>query len=490
MFVRHLMSTTILASGPAWQNSDVGQYGSRTQYDVDRNAGVTYRTIAGQRGDATAYSTGGQVDSQGRVLQLIDLNTAARRVSRYAANAVGPVGPALESYPIPAIVASSTYQTQSYWQLYGTAANLQQQSQSGLNAVYRLTHIDLASGQSYPMGTVTTAEVQSLVGFNTGDELYVMSGRFFGFQQTTSSEWAPTLPAGSGRALRAFIPRQIYEEKGRAPLWQMRAAATPGLVDIAPWRRPKLSTTRVRAYSLTVPSVSYLSGGVTLTVYATPFPRRGVAVEPISIATTEVELSDSLGTEMLNGQPVSRHTMTVHSSLLTGFLKVSTGGGLEFVTTSRGDSDDTLTVQQYLNADGTPTSEFVNAAAGRWFYAPGTITSTGSRPLMATVNNLLTTPIGGDATSFNVLDMAGQFVRTGKLPPSTANGGMLYLPNADMLWTPTNLYASNYASFDLGTTWVPMKHWGPRGSVDPGGRPAGIPAENQDLRTVPALFYT
>lgn len=340
------------------------------------------------------------------------------------------------------------------------------------------------------MGTITTAEVQSLLGFNTGDELYVLGGRFFGFQQTTSSEWAPTLPAESGRALRAVIPRQIYEEKGRSPLWKMQAAATPGLVDIAPWRRLRLTTTRVRAYSLTIPSVSYLGGGVAVTVYATPFPRRGVAIEPMHIATTEVELSDSLGTEMLNGQPVSRHTMTVHSSLLTGFLKVSTGGGLEYITTSRGDSDDTLTVQQYLNADGTPTSEFVNASAGRWFYAPSTVTATGSRPLMATVKNLLTTSIRGDGTTFNVLDLAGQLVRTGKLPPSNANGGMLYLPNTDMLWTPTNLYASNYASFDLRTTWVPMKHWGPRGSVDPGNRPSGIPAKNKDLRTSPAQFYT
>lgn len=63
--------------------------------------------------------------------------------------------------------------------------------------------------------------------------------------------------------------------------------------------------------------------------------------------------------------------------------------------------------------------------------------------------------------------------------------------NADVLLTPIIEYRTGFASYDLGTTWVPMTAWGPRGSTPPTApRPASLPPEDTDLIASPPLFYT
>ncbi|MCK2055302.1 hypothetical protein [Methylobacterium sp. 37f] len=235
--------------------------------------------------------------------------------------------------------------------------------------------------------------------------------------------------------------------------------------------------------------------------YVQAVTRRGTVYCGATIDAHEIEIGESTGTTMLNGQPVSKHRLTVHLSSVIRFVMLSKSA-VTFIQTGRFDDDTGYDLLQYLDASGNPTSEFVRADTGAWNYAAPKVVQVGAYPIRVTVNNLLTAQYDASGvasqTVFNVLDLAGAFVRTGTFPPgySAVGGyGMIHLVNADVLLTPIQWFKSGYASYDLGTTWIPMTGWGPRGS-DPNkapynaARPPGQPPENTDLLANQPLFYT
>ncbi len=152
-------------------------------------------------------------------------------------------------------------------------------------------------------------------------------------------------------------------------------------------------------------------------------------------------------------------------------------------------TDDTgYDVAQYVNADRSASGEFVmDAPFGFWAYSQPQLGLAGSTPVKVTVNNLITAPFDGKValalTAWNVLDLAGVFVRTGSFPPNYVQNGaysykLLLLASADMLMMPIQAYGTGWASYDLGTSWFTVTGWGPRGSTKP--TVPGL-ADNTDL---------
>ncbi|MCK2055301.1 hypothetical protein [Methylobacterium sp. 37f] len=233
MFARHLMCTTpIVQTGPAWQTSDLGIYNASTVYDLDRANRIYYRTT-GTRPTFTGVA--GRVGSDGRILLVTGAAASGSpsRISLFATDKAGPVGDPVQDWAVPT--------GGILWNLYGRAAATYVQSGGGfVHPVisYAIRHTDLATGQSYAMGTVVAYGGTSLTGLTNRDDFYVLTGSyrgtFLGYKQGNSASWFTTVPASGGRAARATIPRQVYDEKGIAAFWRMRAAAGPELVHLLP----------------------------------------------------------------------------------------------------------------------------------------------------------------------------------------------------------------------------------------------------------------
>ncbi|MEE8629676.1 MULTISPECIES: hypothetical protein [Methylobacterium] len=490
MFARHLlMTTTSIPTGPQWQVSDVGLYSPSTLYELDRANRIYYRTT----GSRPTYATAGTVGTDGKILVVNTPSGGTRRISLFATDKTGPIGAPLANYAPP---------TGTLWKFYGRAALVSAPSGSAFNGnlSYALTHVDIATGTRYPMGSIQTYGLGDPGALNTGDDCLALTGSFrgtfLGYKQGSSNEWAQTLQGNGPRASRAYVPRQVYDEAGVAAFWRMRADATPERVHLLPWRRPLTADTRVRAYSL---QIQYETVGSSNLMQSAN--RRGRLYCGAYLTVHEIELGPSTGSGTLGGQAVTKHRMTVHLTKLEGFIVIDKSS-VRFIATAQASDDTGYDVAQYVNADGSPSSEFVMDGYGYWSYIQPQLVMAGATPIKVTVNNLLTAPYdarGGLAlTSWNVLDLAGTFVRTGSFPPNYVQSGggysysVILLASADLLMSPILEYGTGWGSFDLGTTWVSLTGWGPRGSTKPTApRPPDLPAENTDLQgSAQPEFYT
>lgn len=171
---------------------------------------------------------------------------------------------------------------------------------------------------------------------------------------------------------------------------------------------------------------------------------------------------------MLDGQTVSRHTLTSYLTALTGFMTVSAADGVGMAVTNRADGAVTYPVLQYLDGAGSPTGEFVMGSQGVWQYADPSLVGSGlpGTPRFAMAERLML-DIG---TGLLFADYAGAEVSRGSYPvvngASTSN--VVALPNAESLVMPANRYASSVYSVDYGKTWLPLTLWSGRGTTKPG----------------------
>lgn len=243
------------------------------------------------------------------------------------------------------------------------------------------------------------------------------------------------------------------------------------------------SDTRVRAMTFLPTETAHTSS-----------TRRGKVYTASRITVHEIEVTPASGTGVAGGQPVSFHKLVEHYSDYDGYVVID-GTGTSYVVTSSGTVDKTTDISQYLGADGTPTGEYITTSAGAWSYAGTSVTRRGARPYMVTASNILTLPLDptGNVSSaanspFNVLDLAGTFVKTGANPPVAT--GFFRIMNADCLVTTMLQYkAKGWVSYDLGGTWQPLQFWGPRGSVDPNFNDVNRYPNTGELSTLDYHYY-
>lgn len=211
------------------------------------------------------------------------------------------------------------------------------------------------------------------------------------------------LAASGGRAARARIAP--VDHTGRAALsrWTVDGVV-PMTLD--PWRRPKVSATVARSYS-----VAFRSGSVW---------RAGRLYRRAVVQAWEIEIEPATEIVTVGGLRMARHACRQALATSYGVLSMNVAEGLRLVSTGDRLYSGQASVLQYLGAGDAPTGEYVLEAQGRWdaildaYAFPAADTGLRKAPAVVAMNNLVV----ADATNtrLEIYDLLGRHLFTSEPP--------------------------------------------------------------------------